>query len=164
MRGFRGSETLTPTETPRRTPGPDLAFDPGTPGAGAAAAPVMGSRRSSARRSRPRRSESPGSPDSSTRSPGADLLITGEGRYDGQSGTGKVVGHAIGASRSAGTRVAVVCGAIGVGAAPVGGYGGPDELVALAELAGGAEHAIADPARWLREAGARLATAFSTHP
>jgi len=90
-----------------------------------------------------------------------DLVVTGEGRYDSQSSTGKVVGHAIAATRAAGRRIAVVCGAIGPDAALDPRGGGPDELLALADLAGGAEHAIADPARWLREAGARLATAFS---
>lgn len=92
----------------------------------------------------------------------ADLVVTGEGRYDSQSSTGKVVGHAIAAARTAGRRIAVVAGTIGPGAAldPLGG--GPDELLALAQLAGGAEAAIADPARWLREAGAGLALAFSS--
>lgn len=91
----------------------------------------------------------------------ADLVVTGEGRYDSQSSTGKVVGHAIAATRAAGRPIAVVCGAIGPGAALAPADGGPDELVALADLAGGAEPAIADPARWLRDAGARLAMAFS---
>ena len=91
---------------------------------------------------------------------GADLLVTGEGRYDSQSSTGKVVGHAIAAARAGGRRVAVVSGAIGPGAALDPGAGGPDALIALAELAGGAEHAMSDPARWLREAGRRLAAAF----
>jgi glycerate kinase len=91
---------------------------------------------------------------------GADLVITGEGRYDGQSSTGKVVGHAIAACRSAGTPVAVACGSVGPGAAVGSAEAGPDELIALADLAGGTEAAIADPARWLWEAGARLAMTF----
>jgi len=92
--------------------------------------------------------------------PTADLVVTGEGRYDSQSSTGKVVGHAIQASRAAGRRVAVVCGGVGPGAAIAADDGGPDALLALADLAGGTEAAIADPARWLRDAGARLALAF----
>ena len=90
----------------------------------------------------------------------ADLVITGEGRYDAQSGTGKVVGHAIEAARAAGARIAVVCGAAGEDAAIGPERGGPDALIALTGLAGSAEAAMTDPARWLRDAGARLAAAF----
>lgn len=90
----------------------------------------------------------------------ADIVVTGEGRYDGQSSTGKVVGHAIAAARDAGLRIAVVCGSVGDGAALGRDAAGPDELIALADLAGGVEAAIADPAHWLREAGARLAMTF----
>lgn len=89
----------------------------------------------------------------------ADLLITGEGRFDAQSSTGKVVGHAIEAARARGRRVAVVAGRIGDDA-PIGDDG-PDAIVSLTELAGDPESAIAEPARWLRAAGAGLATAFS---
>ena len=91
----------------------------------------------------------------------ADLVVTGEGRYDAQSSIGKVAGHAIAAARAAGARVAVVAGALGSDAVLDAARGGPDELLVLADLAGGADRAIAEPARWLREAGAGLATAFS---
>ena len=91
--------------------------------------------------------------------PGADLLVTGEGRYDGQSSIGKVVGHALGAARDAAVPALVVCGAVGPGAA-LAGEGGPDALIELAALAGSTDAAIADPARWLREAGAVAAAGF----
>ena len=85
---------------------------------------------------------------------GADLVITGEGQYDATSATGKVVGAVCAAAGRAGVPVAVVAGRIagppqpGIGAA-----------IALADLAGGAAAAMADPARWLRVAGGLLAGA-----
>ncbi|WP_375388201.1 glycerate kinase [uncultured Amnibacterium sp.] len=81
----------------------------------------------------------------------ADLLITGEGRFDEQSTTGKVVGHLLGAARAAGTRVALVAGAAEASTAAF------DDAVLLGDLAGTPEAAMADPLRWLREAGAVLA-------
>ncbi|MEO8263094.1 MAG: glycerate kinase [Pseudolysinimonas sp.] len=75
----------------------------------------------------------------------ADLLITGEGAFDATSLTGKVVGHALGRA----SRTAVIAGALAT--AP------PDLGWSLTELAGSAEAALADPARWLREAGALAA-------
>ncbi|CUR55739.1 Glycerate kinase (modular protein) [metagenome] len=71
----------------------------------------------------------------------ADLVVTGEGRYDSQSAQGKVVGHVLGLARDCGTRSLVVAGtAEGDLAAGV---------LQLAELAGGADAAMAQPARWL---------------
>jgi glycerate 2-kinase len=85
---------------------------------------------------------------------GAGLVITGEGRYDATSGTGKVVGAVRAAARRAGVPVAVVAGLIAGGA-----EAGPPvrRSAELAGLAGSAAAAMADPARWLEEAARRLA-------
>jgi glycerate 2-kinase len=85
---------------------------------------------------------------------GADLVITGEGQYDATSEGGKVVGavRAIAAGTAAGgVPVAVVAGQIAL--APPPGV----RTVELATLAGRAEAAMAEPGRWLAEAGALLA-------
>ncbi|MEE9134208.1 MAG: glycerate kinase [Gemmatimonadota bacterium] len=42
----------------------------------------------------------------------ADLIITGEGRFDAQSAMGKVTGRIVDAARSAGVRVLLVCGRV----------------------------------------------------
>jgi glycerate 2-kinase len=83
---------------------------------------------------------------------GAGLVITGEGRYDRTSGAGKVAGTVFAAAAAAGVPAALVAGQIADGpslARPA--------AVALADLAGGPAPALADPARWLRLAGRRLA-------
>lgn len=79
----------------------------------------------------------------------ADLVITGEGRFDGQSSTGKVVGHLL--ELAGCTPVALVAGEI---AAPAEAF---TAVWSLTELAGSPTAAMSDPAHWLREAGARLA-------
>lgn len=90
---------------------------------------------------------------------GADLLITGEGRFDATSSTGKLVGTLIGLAGDRGVPVAVIAGQLAV--APVGADGRALWASGLADIAGSAEAAMADPARWLREAGA--AAARSAH-
>jgi glycerate 2-kinase len=82
----------------------------------------------------------------------AGLVITGEGRYDRTSGTGKVAGTVIAAAAAAGVPAALVAGQITDGP-PLAGAA----AVALADLAGGPAQALADPARWLRLAGEQLA-------
>jgi glycerate kinase len=83
---------------------------------------------------------------------GAALVITGEGCYDQTSATGKVVGVVFTAAAAAGVPGALVAGQIA--ADPPSGLA---QAVALADLAGGALLAVADPGRWLRQAGQRLA-------
>ncbi|WP_062303938.1 glycerate kinase [Demequina subtropica] len=75
----------------------------------------------------------------------ADLVITGEGRFDAQSVLGKVTGHALAAF----PRVAVVAGEVAVDP------GVPS--VSLAALAGAREAAMAAPERWLEVAGRTVA-------
>jgi glycerate 2-kinase len=81
----------------------------------------------------------------------ADLVITGEGRFDATSLTGKTPGTVIGAAGAAGVPVALVAGQAD-GTAP-----GVVRVVTLAGMAGGAAPALASPVRWLREAGQQLA-------
>ncbi len=83
---------------------------------------------------------------------GADLLITGEGRFDATSLHGKLVGHLYGLARASAVPMVVVAGAV---AAPTDAEG--LSAVSLTELAGSSGAARADPARYLRAAGAQVA-------
>ena len=83
----------------------------------------------------------------------ADLVITGEGSFDGQSGAGKVPGFVARAAQRAGVKVAVVAGRIAASASV-------EEFAAaisLTELAGSIEAAMADPRTYLQQAGRELA-------
>ena len=81
----------------------------------------------------------------------ADVVVTGEGRFDDSSLGGKVVGHvmSLAAAVDPSTPVAVVAGELD--RQPEWGY-------SLVQLAGSAEAALADPVLWLRRAGLRAAT------
>ena len=81
----------------------------------------------------------------------ADLVITGEGRFDATSLTGKICGTVIAAAGAAGVPVALAVGQIS-GAKP-----GIARIFSLAALAGGTAAAQASPRRWLRLAGQQLA-------
>ncbi|HWM34614.1 MAG TPA: glycerate kinase [Pseudolysinimonas sp.] len=85
---------------------------------------------------------------------GADVLITGEGRFDATSLGGKVVGHALGLAGAA-TRVVVIAGR--VDSEPVLPDGRGAASVDLTALAGSPEAALGAPLTWLREAGMRAA-------
>jgi glycerate 2-kinase len=85
---------------------------------------------------------------------GAGLVITGEGRYDQTSGTGKVAGAVFAAAAAAGVPAALVAGQ--VAARPPAGV----PVLSLAGLAGGVPAALAGPARYLRLAGQRLAAGW----
>jgi glycerate 2-kinase len=82
---------------------------------------------------------------------GADLVITGEGRFDGQSEAGKAPTVVAALARDAGVPTALVAGAV---TAEPRGFAAS---VALADLAGGGPAAMAEPLRWLEAAGAELA-------
>ena len=82
----------------------------------------------------------------------ADVVVTGEGRFDAQSAAGKVPSYVAGLARSAGVRALLVAGAIEADDVPF------DDAVSLVELAGGAADAMADPVTWARAAGAQLAS------
>ncbi|MDT3443957.1 glycerate kinase [Pseudofrankia sp. BMG5.37] len=89
----------------------------------------------------------------------ADLVITGEGRFDATSMSGKVVG---GVLRLAAARVGeagpvpvlLVAGQLGAPPPP-----GIDAALAIATLARGVAAATAEPERWLAAAAAQLAAA-----
>jgi len=87
----------------------------------------------------------------------ASLIVTGEGSYDSQSAAGKAPTHIMAVARAAGVPIALVAGRI----APDADTAGFAASLSLSELAGSTEAALADPARWLREAGRRLAQRFS---
>jgi glycerate kinase len=83
---------------------------------------------------------------------GADIVITGEGRFDEQSVAGKAVGRLL--ERAAAHRVTagVIAGQVSV---PTGVW-----TASLEELAGSIDAALDDPVRWLRLAGAEAARAL----
>lgn len=83
----------------------------------------------------------------------ADVVITGEGRYDGQSSQGKVVGYAATLAARHGVSFAVVAGSALVRP--------PGALVELVELAGSRAEAMTDPVGWSQVAGAQLAGALA---
>jgi len=88
---------------------------------------------------------------------GADVVVTGEGAYDGQSGSGKVPSFVAGIAADAGVRAALVAGRIDEDA----DTGIFTATASLSELAGSSASALAEPARWLREAGTALARRLS---
>ena len=85
----------------------------------------------------------------------ADLVITGEGTFDGQSAAGKVPSEVIVRANRAGAPLALVAGSI---AASTESFA---EAVSLSELASTAAAAMAEPIRWLEAAGAELAARFT---
>ena len=84
---------------------------------------------------------------------GADVVITGEGRYDQTSTGGKVAGAVFAAATLAGVPAALVAGQLAGDPPPVAA------AISLSGLAGSPAAALAAPARWLRLAGQRLAGA-----
>ncbi|GAA0685678.1 glycerate kinase [Kitasatospora atroaurantiaca] len=78
----------------------------------------------------------------------ADLVITGEGRFDATSLRGKAVGEVLARAGRAGVPSKVVAGDSSDGSA-----------LTLTALAGSSHAARTEAAHWLRQAGARLATA-----
>lgn len=85
----------------------------------------------------------------------ADLVITGEGRFDATSVGGKVGGNVLHLADASRTRAAVIAGSLE--ASPVTPAGSEVWAVGLVELAGTLEAALDDPTRWLYAAGMRAA-------
>jgi glycerate kinase len=83
-----------------------------------------------------------------------DVVITGEGRFDSTSLTGKVVGNVLRLAEA--SRVGIVAGSFAT--EPECAW-----ALSLSELAGSADAAMAEPERWLRRAG-RIAAAHATTP
>ncbi|QIS40254.1 glycerate kinase [Clavibacter capsici] len=82
---------------------------------------------------------------------GADVVVTGEGRFDAQSRTGKVASRVLDLAREHGARAILVAGAI---AAPTDGFAAARSLT---DLAGSADAARADAAAWLERAAEDVA-------
>lgn len=81
----------------------------------------------------------------------ADLVITGEGSFDEQSGTGKAPGEVASIAQRHGVPVAVVAGRITADVRELAA------AVSLTDLAGGGGSAQAEALHWLTEAGRALA-------
>ncbi|SDF05143.1 glycerate kinase [Blastococcus aurantiacus] len=88
----------------------------------------------------------------------ADLVVTGEGRYDEQSAAGKVPSYVQDLARRAGTPTLLVAGSITTGTE---GFAATASLV---DVAGDLPAALQDPTRWLRRAAADLACRYPTAP
>nr|WP_274636990.1 glycerate kinase [Microbacterium bovistercoris] len=84
---------------------------------------------------------------------GASLVVTGEGSFDAQSAAGKAPAQVAALAAPAGVPIALVAGRI----PPDADTSSFAASVSLAALAGSAEAARSDPARWLRAAGRLLA-------
>jgi len=134
------------------TPGVASAADPAAPGAGAAGGTGFGLLAWGA-------TLVPGSAEVAelvglrAAAQDADLVITGEGAFDGQSAAGKVPSFVAELAQDAGVPIALVAGRIAEDA-DVSGFAAS---LSLTELAGSGGAALAEPARWLRAAGAALA-------
>lgn len=92
---------------------------------------------------------------------GADFVVTGEGRFDAQSAAGKVASYVSGLPRRGGSFLAGNGGGVMLVAGSI--EAPTDDFVqarALVELAGGLDAALAQPLRWLREAGSSLASSI----
>jgi glycerate kinase len=81
----------------------------------------------------------------------ADLVVTGEGRFDAQTASGKVAHYVASVAERSRVPVALVAGAID---APAEAFA---DAISLTALAGSAAAARSDAERWLVEAGATLA-------
>ncbi|MFF2300092.1 glycerate kinase [Arthrobacter sp. NPDC058127] len=86
----------------------------------------------------------------------ADVVITGEGSFDGQSRTGKLVGNVLQRTAEAGVRSALIAGRL---RADPGTW-----ALGLDELAGHSRTAMNEPVRWAAAAGKRAAESFGTGP
>ena len=84
----------------------------------------------------------------------ASALITGEGRFDGQSLDGKVPSYLLGVAADAGIPVMLAAGAID------GDSSAFADAASLTELAGSVAAAKDRPLDWLEAAGARLAIEY----
>ena len=85
----------------------------------------------------------------------ADLVITGEGRFDSQTASGKVAHYVATLARDAGVPAALIAGSIG---APTDAF---TDACSLVDLAGSVDAAIGDPSRWIVAAAAQLAARFA---
>jgi glycerate kinase len=131
--------------------------DPRTPGAGAAGGTAFGFLAAWGARIEPGAAAIADLTGLTSAIDEADVLITGEGRFDATSLTGKVVGHALRAAEAATVaRVIVIAGQVAITMPPLAG--GTTTSLSLSELAGSTDAALADPVGWLTRAGALAAS------
>ncbi|WP_213813969.1 glycerate kinase [Glaciihabitans sp. dw_435] len=126
-----------------------LGGDPEAPGAGAAGGTGFGFATLWGAQTTPgaaRISELTGLPGAMD---GADVVLTGEGRFDEQSRGGKVVGSVLALAATSGVRSGIIAGSL---AADPGVWS-----ASLTTLAGSRAAAMGDTERWLRDAGAAAA-------
>jgi glycerate kinase len=127
-----------------------LGGDPMFPGAGAAGGTAFGLVAWGAKlRSGAEEIAARSGLDAAVRS--ADLVITGEGRFDSQSASGKIPHHIASLANELQIGVALVAGLI---EAPTTQFA---DAVSLSEIAGSSKAALSDAERWLQAAGAELA-------
>jgi glycerate 2-kinase len=128
-----------------------LGGEPGAPGAGAAGGTGYGFAAAWGALIRPGAPELCRIAGLDRALPGADLVITGEGRYDRTSTSGKVASAVFAAAAAAGVPAAVVAGQLADDPPP------GTAAIALAVLAGSPAAALAAPGHWLLLAGQQLA-------
>ncbi|MFJ8436735.1 glycerate kinase [Kitasatospora sp. NPDC094019] len=130
-----------------------LGGDPGQPGAGAAGGTAFGLAAAWGARITPGAAAVADLLGLDTALAGADLVITGEGRFDATSLQGKVVGEVLGRAARA-----------GVPARLVAGDSTDVRALTLVALAGDPDDARHRALHWLTRAGARLARAAAPGP
>jgi len=135
-----------------------LGGDPGAPGSGAAGGTGYGLAVAWGARIRPGADEVSRIVGLGRQLNDADLVLTGEGRYDATSADGKVTGSVLAAAARAGVPAVIVAGQVADDPPP------GVTAVALAALAGGNDAAMTSPERWLRAAGERLARGLTAGP
>lgn len=130
--------------------------DPATPGAGAAGGAAFGFLAAWGARIEPGAATIADLTGLTAALLDADILITGEGRFDATSLIGKVVGHALDAAEAAAVaRIVVIAGQVAI---PLPARAGAVTASwSLSTLAGSTRAALDDPAGWLRRAGAAAA-------
>lgn len=82
----------------------------------------------------------------------ADCVITGEGSFDSQSFSGKVVGYIADVSQRNNVPIMIACG--------VNENADSPSIISLVDLAPSVESAKSESGKWLIEAGKQLATTF----
>lgn len=90
----------------------------------------------------------------------ADLVVTGEGRYDSTSLRGKVISAVAAAAADAALPCLVLAGQVAVGRREAAAHG-VEEMLSLAEVAGSVDGALAAPDHWLTVAASQMAARWS---
>lgn len=91
----------------------------------------------------------------------ADVVITGEGRFDDTSLRGKVVGRVLALARRDRVPVAIVAGSV---SETIETEDALHSILSLTELAGSIERSMGSPAEYLNQAGSIVATYFGRLP